>query len=85
MRRLDHDTLHLPVYTDGSFTDNEDMSTQVGYIILMCDANKNCNVIHFSSHKSRRVVRSVLGGEAYAFADGVDYGLAVKKDLKDML
>lgn len=53
MKRLDPNIVHFHVYTDGSFADNEDMSTQLGYIILMCDANENCNIIRFSSQKSR--------------------------------
>ena len=34
---LDRKSLHIRVYADGSFADNVDMKTQLGYIILMCD------------------------------------------------
>lgn len=50
----------------------------------MCDKYDNANVIYYSSHKSRRIVRSVLGGEVYAFADAFDVPYTVK-DLEAML
>ena len=41
--------------------------------------------MHFSSHNSRRVVRSVLCGEVYAFADAFDYAYTLKHDLQTIL
>lgn len=84
-QKLDMATLHLRMYADSSFADNEDLSTQLGYIVLICDASNKCNVLHFSSHKSRRVVRSVMGGEAYAMANGMDFTLTLRHDLESML
>lgn len=84
-RRLDTDSLHLRVYTDSSFANNEDLSTQLGYLVLLCDARKRCNILHYSSHKSRRVVRSVMGGEVYAFADGFDFGITIRHDLQRII
>lgn len=83
--KLDLNSLHIRVYTDGSFADNDDLTTQLGYIVLLCDDHDRCNVLNFSSHKSRRVVRSVLGGETYAFADGMDFGLSMKYDIEAMI
>lgn len=84
-RKLDLQTMYMRVYADGSFADNEDLTTQLGYLVFLCDASGSCNIVQYSSHKSRRVVRSVLGGETYAFADGLDYGLSLKHDLEQML
>lgn len=39
-------------------------------------------MVHFGSHKSKRVVRSVMGGELYAFADGMDFGLTIRHNLE---
>ena len=39
----------------------------------------------YSSYKSKRVVRSVLGGELYSLADGVDYALAIRSDLQQIV
>lgn len=62
-QKLDPETLHIRVYADSSFANNEDLSTQLGYLVLLCDARKRCNVLHYSSHKSRRTVRSVMGAK----------------------
>lgn len=62
-RRLHLVSVHLRVYSDASFAYNEDLSTQLGLLVLLCDEMNCCNVLHYSSHKSRRVVRSVMGGE----------------------
>ena len=52
---------------------------------MLCDATKKCNVLHFASYKSQRVVRSILGGETYAFADGFDFAYLMRHDLQRML
>ena len=85
MKQLDAESLHLRVYSDSSFANNDDLTSQLGYVVLLCDKNDNGNVVSFSSHKSRRIVRSVLGGEVYAFADAFDVGYIIKRDLEIML
>lgn len=83
--KLDIDSVHLRVYSDASFADKEDLSTQLGFLVLLCDRHNHCNILHYSSHKSRRVVRSVMGGEVYAMADGTDFALTLRYDLERML
>ena len=84
-QKLDTKSLHLKVYSDSSFANNSDLSSQLGYIVLLCDKFYKCNILHFSSHKSRRIVRSVLGGEVYAFADAFDYAYTMRHDLQSLL
>jgi hypothetical protein len=43
------------------------------------------NVLHFASYKSRRVTRSVLGGEVHAFADAFDIAYALKHELERLI
>lgn len=85
MQKLYINSLHLKVFSDSSFANNLDLSSQLGYIVLICDKHDRCNIIHYSSHKSRRIVRSVLGGEIYAFADALDFAYTTKHDLEAML
>lgn len=66
------------VYADSSFANNEDSTVQLRYLVSLCDAQNSADVLHFTGHKSRRVVRSVLGGKVVAFADYLDYGLTIK-------
>lgn len=39
--QLQPECLHLRVYADGSFANNQDESSQLGYIIALCDKHGN--------------------------------------------
>jgi Reverse transcriptase (RNA-dependent DNA polymerase) len=48
-------SLRMFINTDASQANNEDLSSQVGYIIVLTD-NTNCaSILHCQSHKSQRV------------------------------
>ncbi len=83
--KLDLQSLKLKVYADSSFANNADYTSQLGYIVLLTDKTNTCHVLHYSSHKSRRVTRSVLGGEVYAFADAFDRAYIIKREFQNML
>jgi hypothetical protein len=82
--KLDPNSLQLTVYSDASFAINYDMSSQLGYIIFLSDKTRSCN-LHYSSHKSKRVTRSVLGGEVMAFGDVFDTAMIIRHDLQNLL
>lgn len=65
-RKLDVSSRHLRIYADVSFAENPDLTTQFRYILLFFDRKTRFNIIHYCSHKSRRIVSSVLGGKTYA-------------------
>jgi hypothetical protein len=73
--------LQIVVFTDSSFANNSDYSSQIGFVIVMTDGKK-ANVIHWSSVKCKRVTRSVLASELYAMALGFDVGAAIKATLQ---
>lgn len=79
---LDRETLHLRAYSDASFANNDDLSSQLGYIVMLCDGDSSCHVLSYSSKKARRVVRSIMAGEVYAFADAFDTAFILKHDLE---
>lgn len=79
---LSRETLHLRAYSDASFANNDDLSSQLGYIVMLCDGDNNCHVLSYSSKKARRVVRSIMAGEVYAFADAFDTAFILKHDLE---
>ncbi len=85
MHKLDGKTLHIRAYADASFATNNNMTPQLGYIVLLCDNLENACVLHYASYKSRRVARSVLGAENYAFAGAYDFVYSAKNDLEDLL
>ncbi|KAE8822069.1 hypothetical protein HRS9139_10478 [Pyrenophora teres f. teres] len=70
---------------DASFANNKDMSSQIGYVIILGNEVTSSdgsfkirgNIVHWSSTKCKRVTRSVLASEIYAMAHGVDIALAI--------
>lgn len=83
--KLDHKTLQISVFTDASFANNKDMSSQVGYVIVLADATGKANIIHWSSTKCKRITRSVLASELYAMAYGFDIATALKGTIDQIL
>lgn len=53
--KISLDSLQLIVYCDAAFSSNKDHTSQLGYIIMLTDDSHKCNIIHYSSAKSRRV------------------------------
>jgi hypothetical protein len=80
----------LFVFVDGSFANNKDFSSQIGYVIVMANeeaiGTDECkikgNIIHWSSIKCKWVTRSVLASELYAMVHGVDIAIAINTTLK---
>jgi hypothetical protein len=83
--KLDKNTLQILVFSDASFANNRDLSSQMGYIIVLADSTNTANIIHWSSTKCRRVTRSVLASELYGMAHGFDMGAAIKSTLDKIL
>ena len=81
---LDEDALSLRVYTDASFGSNEDYSSQPGFVVLLRDASNRCHILKYLSKTSKRIVRSILGREVYAFAEEFDCAFLLKHDLEPL-
>lgn len=72
------------MYSAASYADNRDASSQLGYIVFLCDKSNTAQPIAWSSHKSKRATRSVLGSETMALADGFDAAYALRHDIERM-
>jgi hypothetical protein len=90
---LDLEHAKLFVFVDGSFANNKDFSSQIGYLIILANETKTNstgtdefaikgNLIHYSSTKSKRVTRSVLASEIYGMVGGVDMAIAINTTIK---
>jgi hypothetical protein len=86
---LDLLSAKLYVFVDGSFANNKDLSSQIGFELIL--ANETIgddeftiygNLIHWSSTKSKRITRSVLASEIYGMVAGTDIGFAIGSTLK---
>lgn len=76
---LDLSTAKLMVFTDGSFANNGDYSSQIGYITMLVNEDFKGdhftirgNVLHYTSVKSKRVARSTLASEILGMMAGFD-------------
>ncbi|KAI1008166.1 hypothetical protein K3495_g77 [Podosphaera aphanis] len=70
--------LRIITFTDSSFANNPDLSSQLGYLIVLADEHNNCNIIHWSSVKCKRITRSVIASELYAMCQGFDTACVLK-------
>jgi len=85
---LDLATAKLYVFVDSSFANNKDLSSQIGYkLVLANETTQNeqfeitGNLIHWSSTKCKRVTRSVLASEIYGMTSGADMAIAIDSTL----
>jgi hypothetical protein len=88
---LDLPTAKIFVFVDGSFANNRDLTSQLGFAIVLANETAvndrseftiNGNLIHFSSTKSKRVTRSVLASEIYGMVAGVDMAYALASTIQ---
>jgi hypothetical protein len=78
-------SLRLIVFTDASFVNNADLSSQIGYVIALTDMENNANILHWSSTKCKRVTCSVLASELYGMVNGFDIGGAIKETIEKIM
>lgn len=83
--RLDPSSLRVIVFADASFASNEDLTSQLGFVIGLADKHGNANIVHYSSFKSKRVTRSVLAAELFAVVHAFDYASTLRNSVSDML
>ncbi|KAF1982086.1 hypothetical protein K402DRAFT_341256, partial [Aulographum hederae CBS 113979] len=81
---LDEASLRLIAYTDSSFANNRDHSSQIGYVIVLADKDGNANMIHWQSVKCRRVTRSVLASELYVLSLGFDVAATLRSTMNHL-
>jgi hypothetical protein len=81
----DEGSLKLLVFTDSSFANNPDYSSQIGFVIALADKNDQANILHWSSVKCKRVTRSVLASELYEMAHGFDIRAVLKSTLEQIM
>ena len=87
---LDPQRMKLFVFVDGSFANNADLSSQLGFVIVIANEEVepdhafeiSGNIVHYASLKSKRVTRSVLASEIYGMVAGVDMAFAINTTLK---
>lgn len=87
---LDINSIQLIAFTDSSFANNQDLSSQIGFVIVLAERNGHngfhkANILHWSSIKCKRITRSVLASELYAMVHGFDAAATLKATIEMIL
>ena len=92
---LDFDRTKLFIFTDGSFANNKDLSSQLGFVIVLATERRTTgdnysfeiqgNIVHWNSVKCKRVTRSVLASELYGMVHGFDCAIALGSTLNQIV
>ena len=82
---LDRKTLRLVVYSDASFANRKDKTSQLGYVVCLADASGKMSIVSYRSCKSPRVARSAMAAETLAFTTAFDAGYVIRHQLQTML
>ena len=80
--RLHKGTLTLVGWSDAAYGKlSEDGRCRLGYIIGLMSSSLSgpCHVLRWTSKFTRKLVRSSLGGEAYAFSEMVDHMALIRE------
>lgn len=77
-------SLEIALFIDAGFATNNNMTSQLGFIMVLMDKDMNANIIHYGSVKSKRVTRSVLAAEIFAMVQGFDVSSTMCLALNDM-
>ena len=83
--KLDKSTLRVTGYSDASFANNADLSTQLDHICFLRDDTGALIPIFFKSYKAKRVTRSAMAGEVIAFSDLFDVAAVLSAELEVLL
>lgn len=89
---LDLKTAKLYTFVDASFANNQDLSSQIGFIIVFANESPSSgtfdikgNIIHWSSVKCKRVTKSVLASEVLAMSHGIDSAIPLSTTLNKIM
>ena len=82
-------TAKLFIFVGGSFANNSDLSSRIGYVVVFGNETHNDgefllrgNIVHWSSTKCKRVTRAVLASELHAMVAGIDMAISISTTLK---
>lgn len=83
--KLDKTSLLIVGFSNASFANNTDLTSQLGNTVFLSDCTNAVVPISFKSYKSRLVTRSVISGEVIAFGDMFDIAISISLELNKVL
>ena len=73
------------MFTDSLFTNNKDLLSQIGFVIVLANLINKANIIHWFLIKCKRVIKSVLVLKLYTIAHRLNIGATLKSIIKKLL
>ena len=73
------------VFTDASFTNNADNTSQISFIIAIANNSSSVNIVYQSSIKCKRVTHSVLASELYTMTYRFNHSTVLKSTIEKIL
>lgn len=83
--KLDAASFRIVGFSDASFANRRELSTQLGYIIFLVDGDSNSVPIEFKSYRSRRITYSTMAEKVIAFANISDSAVTLRKVVERLL
>lgn len=78
---LNKRTIYIHVYDNAFYATNDDLSSQLGHLILFFDEKNFAHILDYSRKKARRVVRSIMAGKLCAFMNALDAAYVIAKEV----
>ena len=73
------------MFTDFLFTNNKDLLSQIGFVIVLADLINKVNIIYWSIIKYKRVTKSILALKLYVIAYRFNIRATLKFIIKKLL
>jgi hypothetical protein len=83
--KLNQSILRLMIFIDSFFVNNNDLSSQIEYVICLADFINTTNIIHWFLIKCKRMTRNVLTIELFVMIHDFDVDSILKSILIKML
>lgn len=84
-RKLDQDSLLMVRFSDASFANNDNLTSQLGNVCFLSHLHGKVVPISFKSYKSKRTTRSVMAGEFIAFSEVFDVAVTLADKIEPLI
>lgn len=82
---LDLIFLKLVIFTDTSFANNYNLSSEIRFVITLIDSDNKANIIHWFPIKCKTITRSVLASDLYAIVYRFNIASVLKSTIECVL
>ncbi len=82
---LDTLSFYILLSADAPFANHQDLSSQLGFIIIQKNKYDKASIIHYGFWKWHQVTRSASGAEIYAFNHCLGFVISLSNDVSLML